>query len=296
MEYNAQGLRIREKTLPLMIGVTLLIALFCANLATAAGISANTDPEAIADLRIAQGQNDIAEAWLIAPVTRYKHFVQGSNYEPGGVRLKMADGRVLTLMLDAAYVFEDRQPRLADLDGDGKDEIILVLTALDQGASLAAYAVEGDAITLKAKTPFVGQPYRWLNPAGIADFDGDGQLDVALVAMPHLVKRLEFWTLGPKGFQKIGAVDDVSNHNNGSPFTGMAAVADIDHDGIADLAIPDGSRRFIRVISFAKGKVRDIARLPLPFAANGTFSLRQQAEGYVLTVPMTGGEIAELKL
>ncbi|UJQ92960.1 FG-GAP repeat domain-containing protein [Mariluticola halotolerans] len=282
--------------MPVLIRIAMIIVMFHSNYSLGAPISATNDPEAIADLRVAQGQNDIAEAWLIAPVTRYGHFVMGSDYEPGGVRVKMADGRVLTLMLDEAEVFEDRQPRLADLDGDGKDEILLVLTNLDQGASLAAYSVAGGAITLKAKTPFIGQAFRWLNPAGVADFDGDGQLDVALVAMPHLVKRLEVWTLGADGFAQTGAIEDVSNHRNGSRFTGMAAIADFNADGIADIAIPDGDRMAIRVISFAAQSFEEIARFPLPFAADGTFTLRQQGRGHILSVPLANGTKAEIGL
>lgn len=281
--------------MPVLVRIAMIIVMLHSNLAFATPLSATNDPEAIADLRVAQGQNDIAAAWLIAPVTRYGHFVLGSNYEPGGVRVKMADGRVLTLMLDAAHVFEDRQPRLADLDGDGQDEIILVLTALDQGASLAAYSVADGVITLKAKTPFIGRAFRWLNPAGIADFDGDGQRDVALVAMPHLVKRLEVWTLGPNGFAQTGALEDISNHRNGSRFTGMAAIADFNDDGIADLAIPDGSRTAIRVLSFASQSFEEVARFPLPSAADGTFALRAAGQGHILSVPMANGRNAEIR-
>lgn len=282
--------------MPLYIFAILFAALFSVTNAVAQESRATNDPDAIADLRIATGQKDITSAWLIAPTTRYPHFVQGSDYEAGGLRLRMADGRTLTLMLDEDHVFEDRQPRLADLDGDGSDEIVLVLTSLAKGASLAAYAVVGDTITLKAKTPFIGRPYRWLNPAGIADFDGNGQLDVAFVAMPHLAKRLELWTLSDRGFRQTGKVKDISNHQNGSPHTGMSAVADFDGDGIADLAIPDGSRRIIRVISLAGPVGREIDRIPLPFAANGAFSLRKTETGYVLSVPLAGNEIVEIKL
>jgi hypothetical protein len=40
----------------------------------------------------------------------------------------------LTLPEDSA--FEDRQPRLADLDGDGRDEIVLVRSRRSKPASL----------------------------------------------------------------------------------------------------------------------------------------------------------------
>ena len=276
----------------------LIVAIAAITISTNAlsqNLMAANDPASIADLRIAQGDKDIAEAWLIAPTMRYPHFVQGSNYEAGGLRLRTREGRNLTLLLDETLVFEDRQPRLTDLDDDGRDEIILVLTSLEKGASLAAYSIVDDEIRLKAKTPFIGRPYRWLNPAGIADFNGDGKLDVAFVAMPHLAKRLEYWTLSDHGFRQVGKIEDVSNHKNGSMHTGMSVTADFDGDGITDLAIPDGSRRFIRVISFAGSKEREIERIPLPFSANGTFSIRKTNKGQTLSIPLDGGETVEVK-
>jgi len=44
----------------------------------------------------------------------------------------------------------------------------------------------------------------------------------------------------------------------------MAAAADFDGDNITDLAIPDGSRRGIRILSFAGGKAREVARIASP--------------------------------
>lgn len=214
--------------------ITLLFSLPA--LAQTAGKS---DPEALADLRVARG-NTIAEAWLIKPTTRYPHFVQGSRYEAGGLRVRMATGEVLSLTLDDQHVFEDRQPRLADLNGDGTDEIVLVLTSLTKGASLAVYEITNGKISLRAKTNFIGRPFRWLNPAGIADFDGDGRLDIAFVAMPHLIKRLEFWTLRGGSLHQIASGTSYSNHRNGSVHTAMSVVADVNKDGLADLILPTG--------------------------------------------------------
>lgn len=258
--------------------------------------SAASDPQALPDGVPAVGASNIAEAWLIQPTSRYDHYVLGTPYSAAGLRLRTSEGAVLTLMLDENHVFEDRQPRLADLDGDGKDEVVLVLSSIREGASLAAYSVLGSQIALKAKTPFIGTSHRWLNPAGIADYDGDGQLDVVFVAMPHLIKRLEMWTLGSRGFRQTMVADGFSNHRNGSAHTGMSASADFDGDGVTDLALPDAERRAIRVVTFARMGQREINRLPLPAPADGDFSLTSVDDGYVLRVPLSDGTVAELQL
>ncbi len=258
--------------------------------------SAADDPAALPDGIAATGNRDIAEVWLIEPTTRYDHHVEGTPWEAAGLRLRRADGEVLTLMLDEGHVFEDRRPRLADLDGNGRDEVVVVLSSITEGASLAAYSVVGSSILLKARTPYIGTSHRWLNPAGIADYDGDGQLDVAFVAMPHLAKRLEIWSIGDRGFRQIMFAEDFSNHRNGSPHTGMSASADFDGDGVTDLAIPDGSRQVVRVVGFAGMGRREINRIPLPAPADGDFQLEQTSDGYLLRVPLSDGRVHELNL
>lgn len=255
-----------------------LLALTIFGCTVSAGLAQNLTPQsdtkALVDLRIGKGDKNITQAWFIAPTKRYPHFVQGSKYEPGGVRVKLRGGNVLTLMLDDTHVFEDRQPRLADLDGDGEDELVVVLTALDKGASLAAFSVVDGALKLKAQTPYIGRPYRWLNPAGIADFDGDGKLDVALVAMPHLVKRLDVWSLVGGKFKRWGAFEGYSNHRNGSVHTGMSAVSDFDGDGIADLALPGADRRSIEFVSLKNRSLNVLNSAPLPAPVDGPFVLK----------------------
>ena len=60
---------------------------------------------------------------------------------------------MLKLTLPTTHVFEDREPRLADLDGDGTDEVLVVKTDRTAGAALAVVAVHGDALRIVAETP-----------------------------------------------------------------------------------------------------------------------------------------------
>lgn len=157
------------------------------------------------------GADGIRAARYAEPTARYAHGVLGDAVEWGALVMRTDAGRALTLRLPRVRVFEDTAPRLADLDGDGRAEVVAVESDLARGARLSVYGSAG----LIAATPFIGRPYRWLAPAGVADLDGDGRVELAYVDRPHLVRRLRIWRLEGGALREIAALDGVTNHRIG---------------------------------------------------------------------------------
>ena len=184
-----------------------------------------------------KGSNDIAEAWLTRPTPRYGHAILGDAIEAGGLAVRMTDGQVHELVLPADYVFEDRRARPVDLDGDGRDEVVVVLSSLDQGAALAVYGVVGGKLALRAKTAHIGRPNRWLNPAEFADLDGDGRIEITAVWTPHLGRVLQAWRYADGKLDKVAEVAGYSNHAIGSPVQDLTEIVKLS-DGRTALAIP----------------------------------------------------------
>jgi hypothetical protein len=242
------------------------------------------------DDRIASGANDVARAWLADPTQRYRHGVLGDAVEAASVVIERRGGRTETVPSGRNAVFEDLEPRIVDLDGDGKDEVLVVKSYLKTGSALAVIGTHDGKATIVAETPAIGTPHRWLNPAGIADFDGDGATDIALVMMPHAVGRLELWTWR-NGLSKTRAFGNTSNHFIGSLAQHMSAVADFDGNGIADLAIPSFDRRHLRLIAF-KDKPHDIAKIALPARAATNVGLLRIGETPALLVGLDNGTLA----
>lgn len=205
------------------------------------------------------GQRDVAFAWLTGPTERYRHGVLGDAIEASGLAVEMADGRRLDFALDAGSVFEDRYPRLHDLDGDGHDEILVVRSYLDRGAALAVLGIEDGRLALKAETPAIGTANRWLNPVGAADFDGDGATEIALVQTPHIGGTLRLYRWQDGRLTDVHRAEGFSNHAIGTRELGLSAVIEANGDGVPDLAVPGADRRTLRIVTFAHGRFRELA-------------------------------------
>lgn len=213
------------------------------------------------------GRGGIAAAWLADPTERYGHAALGDRLEASSLVVRTAEGGQLVHRLPEPEVFEDLTPRLVDLDQDGRDEVMVVRTHRDFGAALALYGLSDDGrLVEKASTPPLGLPNRWLNPVGAADIDGDGALEVVTVETPHVGGVLRVWDWQDGALVRGASAGGVSNHALRSPVLGLHALADVDGDGLPDVAVPSQSRRDLRVFSFADGRAEEIATVPLPGA------------------------------
>jgi hypothetical protein len=172
--------------------------------------------------------------------------------------------------------------------------VVVVKSYLAKGAALAVIGTSAGSTGIVAETPPIGAPNRWLNPAGIADFDGDGSVDIAAVMMPHAVGRLDLWSWKAGRLFNPVSVGNTSNHAIGSRALDMSAVADFDGDGVADLAVPSFDRRRLRLIRL-KPKVRDIASVPLPARPKTNIGLAGSHGTFVLLIGLEDGRLVAVR-
>lgn len=154
----------------------------------------------------------ITTARFTEPTSRYAHGVLGDAEEWGALEIRTdKQHTTYTIRLPVTSVFEDVAPRLADIDGDGEPELVVVETQVDQGASLAIYDHTGKI----ASTPYIGTRNRWLAPVATADLDGDGLIELAYIDRPHLAKTLRVWRFADGALTPVAALEGLTNHRIG---------------------------------------------------------------------------------
>jgi hypothetical protein len=215
--------------------------------------------DAIPHSRVAVGTRDIRLAWLADATRRYGHGVLGDAIEAGALRVRTAAGQTLRYVLADEYVFEDLEPRLADIDGDGTDEVLLVRSHETHGAAAVLLGIRGGKLVLVAESDEIGLANRWLNPVGIADFDGDGANEVAVIETPHIGGRLLLFERDGRKLREVARRPGYSTHVIGSTVLAMASIFDVDGDGVSDIMLPRQDLRALETVSFAKGNFRKLA-------------------------------------
>lgn len=233
----------------------------CAETAQRGPLQARLPEDGVSGTRMAKGSDPLVEVWLADSAER-----TGTGVLPGplagAIAARDRAGRIHRLELPLDRAVEDVEPRLADLDGDGRDEIVVSMTREGQGATLAIATLRQDGLAILAESePASGGV--WRDPVAIADLDGDGSWEIATVASGDGNGRLEVWRLADRALSRILAMKGFATHLSGSRITGMAAVADMDGDSIADLILPSLDRRSIRVISLAGGQAAEPYRIDL---------------------------------
>ncbi|MDF9303259.1 VCBS repeat-containing protein [Tritonibacter mobilis] len=154
------------------------------------------------------------------PTTRYGHAVLGDDVEYGSLLIRRVETgstatQTLEIKLPLTHVFEDLEPRLWDVTGDGLPEVVVIETDMSRGAQLAVYDAEGKK---RAATPHIGQRNRWLAPIGAADLNGDGHIEIAYIDRPHLAKTLRIWRYEGNKLVEVASAPGLTNHKIGQDF------------------------------------------------------------------------------
>jgi hypothetical protein len=251
-----------------------------------ASSAAQSTPPAAATKRleksqVVRGSRDIAWAWLGTPTSRYPHKALGSVVHAATLHVVTSDGAApkqeIVYTLPFHRVFEDLTVRLTDLDGDGRDEMMVIESDALRGSSIVVLGLRPQAaksgnkasavlaITELARSAPTGGTFYWLNPVGVADFDGDGMLDIASVTTPHVGGILTLYHYRAPLIEPFAKAMDVSNHRMQDPEQDLAVIVEL--PGLRPTVIvPDMTLKALHALRWeAPGQWKELADVkPMP--------------------------------
>lgn len=213
---------------------------------------------------IGRGTQQFERVWLADPTSRYSHAVFGTTLNAESLLAVTRFGETYQVTLPPERVFEDIAPRVIDLDRDALEEILVVESDRDKGASLAVYGTPiGRKQLLKlGATPYIGHARRWLHPLGAGDFDGDGWLDIALVETPHIGGSLVLYRYRQGQLAEFARHFGVSTHEIGSRELDTARIVRgrmRDH-----LLVPDQSWQTLQLLTWRPTGIHRLKEWRLP--------------------------------
>ncbi len=176
---------------------------------------------------------------LTGATRRYDHGILGDRIEAGSVTLIETDPQpriALTITIPAPRVIEGLAPIWADLDGDGRREIIVTQSDDIQGAQVVVYDELGNPI---AFGPAIGQGHRWRHQIAVGSFGPSDETELVEVITPHIGGVVQFYQLRDGELEVIADVSGYTSHMIGSRNLDMAAAGDFDGDGRVELLLPD---------------------------------------------------------
>ena len=203
--------------------------------------------DALLDARIVSDtQNRVAI--LSGPTDIYQHGVLGDRIEASSITLVSTypTPKILkVILIPKPWVIEGIAPIWADLNGDGKRELIVTLSSQTDGGKIAVFSETG---TLIAEGPGIGRGFRWRNQMAIAPYGPDGELELSAVLTPHIGGTVEFYRWKENRLEIVASIPGFTSHVIRSRNLDLNVSGDFLGTGQTTLLIPNNQRNTLSAI------------------------------------------------
>lgn len=220
---------------------------------------------AAADARLVM--NRVGQVALYANYTdqRYVHGIMGDDLEAATLLvLEVRDSQIGLLArvdLPGEQVYEGIAPFWADVDGDGREDLLTTVADSSQGARLRVYLWDGKGIVQAVDGAAVGAGNRWRHQLSAGPFGPAGEIEVVDVLTPHIGGILQFSRLVDGAMVLHGQYADVTSHRLGSRNLDQAAAGDFNGDGQPEVLLMDEARENVVAVQHEQDGARAIWRL-----------------------------------
>lgn len=200
------------------------------------------------------------------PTERYPHGALGDRIEWGElVAFQQGDDRKQQrFKLPSDEVFEGLFPILADLDGDGQDEVIATVSNPSSGSRLMAFARDEEGLRVVAESEPIGTGFRWLHQIAVAPLGPNSEIEIAVVKTPHIGGVAQFYRLEGNRLEMVASHGGgYMSHVNGVRNLDQAVTGDFDGDGNVELLVPSRDQKILIALRRVGDTVEEVWELPL---------------------------------
>ena len=254
------------------------------------------------------------------PDKRYPHGVMGDDIEFLALAIYRVENDGLVNLYTVSLegdgqnaVFESRVPMWADIDGDGRDEVVTTVSSAVDGARIRAYRIPADAASSAIgssggsapddapdfiDSPAIGQGNRWRHIVAWGAFGPAGEMELVEVQTPHIGGIVQFHRYDSASDSLVIAARiraDYTSHVYGSRNLDQAVTGDFDGDGRPELIVTDQARTRLVGLQHTGGDVDTVdERWSLPLDAppqTGFVAVPADDTQYALVIGLQDGRL-----
>ena len=247
------------------------------------------------DARIVQSRQGLFAVYTRATDQRYVHGIMGDRLEGAGLvvfAVNDDDLQIITqINLPGDAVYEGLSPLWADIDDDGRDDLVTTISQSRLGSRLRAYLLTDGGTTIEIDGPAIGQANRWQHQLAHAPFSPDGTPELVEVLTPHIGGVVRFYRFTGTCLAIVAQVRGYTSHVIGSRNLDLAVAGDFNGDGTPEIVLPAQRRDTIAGIQRTTNGAEVVWELPLGGTLATNLAAVRLESGLALAVATTDGHL-----
>ncbi|MCY3578192.1 MAG: hypothetical protein OXH53_12850 [bacterium] len=198
---------------------------------------------------------------LAGPTDRFPHSALGDNLEATSVVVvTVGVNEVETVYRSEDDVIESVAPLLADVDGDGIDDVVLTVSNDREVWIVVASSTGGGVVAISGP---VDRLLGWRHLVAVGPLGPSGQIEIAEVLYPDAQGSLRFLSLSGSFLEVAAMRTGYRSHEFGARNLEQAVAADVDRDGRIEVILPTLDRQHIAGVRHGPDGAVDMWSRPL---------------------------------